>query len=241
MPCASKTSWIRRVAAHIACDIAGCLAFAAAVGAGEIDTLMFGSLDAGAAQFLTVGAKFGFGSLDREGFAALASGGGGRRAERGDDGPRQRFTIGAAVVVGYQWFFDWGVVGAYAGPEIATEMLVDRRGLAPLPLQPGLRLQGELWARPTEETLVQATAVAGSARESLWLRVAGGYRVWGAYLGPEIGGYIDATGYQKRALGVHGTDFDAGRFSARVSVGIQTESGRRGAAPYLALSVWTPW
>lgn len=238
---ASKIVRICEFAAHVALDVAGCVAFATAVGAGEIDTLVFGSLDAGAAQFATAGAKLGFGSLDRDGFAALASVGGGRRNERGDDGPRQRFTVGAAVVLGYQWFFDWGVVGAYVGPEIATEMLADRRGIATLPFQPGLRLQGEVWARPTEDTLVQATAVAGSARESLWLRVAGGYRLWGAYLGPEVSGYIDATGYQKRAFGLHGTDFDVGRFSARISVGLQTESGQRSASPYLAMSVWTPW
>lgn len=213
---------------------------AAAVRAGEIDALLFGSLDAGAAQFLTVGAKLGLDALEREGFVALASLGGGRRDERAGAGPRQRYTVGGATVVGYQWFFDWGVAAAYAGPEIAMEMLADGRGLTPLPAQYGLRLHGEIWARPSETTLLQAALVAGSARESLWIRVAGGYRLWGAYLGPEVSAYVDATGYAKWNFGLHGTDFDLGRFSARVSVGLQTESGRRTACPYMTLSVWTP-
>ena len=221
--------------------VAWCISDMCAADAGEIDALLFGSLDAGAAQFLTTGVKLGFSPLDQEGFVALASLGGGRRDESGSGYPRQRYTIGAAAVLGYQWFFAWGVVAAFVGPEIAAEMVVDRRGVATLPLQPGLRLQGELWSRPTEMTLVQATAVAGSARESLWVRVAGGYHLWGAYLGPEIGAYVDETGYRKWNLGLHGTDFDVGRFSTRVSVGLQKESGRRTASPYLAVSIWTPW
>jgi hypothetical protein len=214
---------------------------AAAVSAGEVDTLLFGSLDAGAAHFVTLGAKRGLESLDHDGFVALASVGGGRRDESSSGVSRRRYTAGAAAVFGYQWLFDWGVAAIYAGPEITTEIVTDGHGFVPLPCQPGLRLHGEVWARPTEMTLVQATAVAGSARDSLWMRVAGGYRLWGAYLGPEVSAYLDATGYQKWNFGLHGTDFDVGRFSARVSVGLQAESGGRRASPYVALSVWTPW
>jgi hypothetical protein len=209
--------------------------------AGELDAVVFGSLDAGAAQYLTTGAKLGFDALDRDGFVALVSLGAGRRNERAADGPRQRYAAAAAAVFGYQWFFDWGVVAAYAGPEVTTELLHDLHGLATLPVQPGLRLQGEIWARPTEETLLQATVVAGSSRDSLWLRVAGGYRLWGAYLGPEIATYMDATGYTKRNIGLHATDLDLGWFNARVSTGLQVESGRRSASPYLALTAWAPW
>jgi hypothetical protein len=232
---------LSRLMAFIAVEAVVCASFAEAVGAGEVDVLLFGSLDAGAAQFVTVGAKLGLESLERDGFVALASLGGGRRAERGAEGPRQRYTTGSAAVFGYQWFFDWGVIAAYAGPEIAADMLIDARGFVPSSPRAGLRLHGEFWARPSEATLVQGSIVAGSARESLWFRVAWGYRLWGAYLGPEAGAYTDTTGYRKWTLGLHGTDFDVSRFSARISVGLQTESGRRTGAPYVSISAWTPW
>ncbi|MDP4004423.1 cellulose biosynthesis protein BcsS [Methylobacterium sp. NEAU K] len=211
-------------------------------GAGELDALLFGSLDAGAATFMTVGAKLGLDSLDHEGFVMLASLGGGRRQERSDcDYARTRYSFSAATVFGYQWLFDWGTVATFAGPEGTSDMLADGRALAALPAAYGLRLHGEVWARPSEDTLVQATAVGGSARDSLWARLAWGYRLWGTYFGPEMSVYADATGYRKRNLGLHGTDFALGHYSFRVSAGLQTETGRRGAHPYLGLAVWAPW
>lgn len=216
-------------------------AYPTAICAGEIDTLLFGSLDAGASTFLTIGAKAALGSLDRDGFVALASLGGGRRHEHGSEGPRQRYTASAAAVFGYQWMFDWGVVAAYAGPEAVMEMLIDGLGPSALPARSGLRLHGEVWARPTEATLLQATAVAGSTRDSVWARLAWGYDLWGAYIGPELAGYTDATGYRKMSLGLHATDFALGRYSFRVSAGLQSETGRRAACPYLTLAVWSPW
>ncbi|MCJ2057665.1 cellulose biosynthesis protein BcsS [Methylobacterium sp. J-048] len=214
---------------------------ASAVG-GEIDALLFGSLDAGAATFLTVGAKLGLGPLDHDGFVALTSVGSGRQRERGDFGlPRTRYAFSAAAVLGYQWFFDWGVAAIFSGPEGSIEMLVDPRALAALPAAYGLRLHGEIWARPTENTLLQATAILGSTRSSLWTRLAWGYRAWGAHIGPEVSVYGDETGYRKWNLGLHATDFAIARYSFRVSAGLQTESGRRRASPYVALAVWSPW
>ncbi|MGU3594124.1 cellulose biosynthesis protein BcsS, partial [Methylobacterium brachiatum] len=96
-------------------------------------------------------------------------------------------------------------------------------------------------ARPTEDTLLQATAIAGSTRGSLWSRLALGYRAWGAYLGPVLSVYGDETGYRKWNLGLHATDFAIARYSFRVSAGPQTETGRRSAVPYVALAVWSPW
>ncbi|MGT2487131.1 cellulose biosynthesis protein BcsS [Methylobacterium oryzae CBMB20] len=92
-------------------------------------------------------------------------------------------------------------------PEIAREMLVAGPQLDVRPTRLGLRLHGEVWARPTEATLLQASAVAGSARDSLWARLAWGYRLWETYLGPEAALYADGTGYAKWSLGLHGTDF----------------------------------
>jgi hypothetical protein len=218
------------------------LAQADAADGGEIDALLFGSLDAGAATFLTVGAKLGLSPLDRDGVVVLASAGSGRQRERGDFGlPRARYTFSAAAVVGYQWFFDWGTAAIFTGPEGAIEMLADQRALAVAPATYGARLHAEIWARPSENTLLQATAIAGSTRSSLWSRLAWGYRAWGAYLGPELSVYGDETGYRKWNLGLHATDFAVARFSFRVSAGLQTETGRRSAVPYVALAVWSPW
>ncbi len=219
--------------------LAGIVGFASTAHASEIDTLLFGSLDAGGDTFLTLGAKVGLTSLAQEGFVALATVGGGRRTESGADGPRARYTVAAAALAGHQWFFDWGVVAAYAGLETTSEMLIAGPTRDALPTRFGLRLQGEVWARPTAATLLQATAVAGSARDSLWARLA-----WAIALGdlsrPEAALYTDATGYAKWSLGLHGTDFALGRYSLRASVGLQTESRRARACPYVTLSVWSP-
>lgn len=220
--------------------LAGIVGFASTAHASEIDTLLFGSLDAGGDTFLTLGAKVGLTSLAQEGFVALATVGGGRRTESGADGPRARYTVAAAALAGHQWFFDWGVVAAYAGLETTSEMLIAGPTRDALPTRFGLRLHGEVWARPTAATLLQATAVAGSARDSLWARLAWGYRLWETYLGPEAALYTDATGYAKWSLGLHGTDFALGRYSLRASVGLQTEPRRARACPYVTLSVWTP-
>lgn len=210
-------------------------------GAGDLDLLLFGSLDAASSAFVNFGGKLGFGALDRDGFLMLASGGAGRRAERGPDGPRTRYTVGAAAVLGYQWVFDWGVVAAYAGPEGTMDTLVAALGFLPAPLHVGLRLQGEVWARPTDETLLQAAAIAGTSRNSLWARLAWGYRLWGTYLGPELSLFADETPYRKWSFGLHGTVLDLGGYGVRASAGLQSETGRRGPAPYVALAVWSPW
>lgn len=220
------------------------------VGASEIDALVFGSFDAGAATFVSAGVKLGLGPLDHEGFAMLASVGGGRRDERGGcacapqggyDLALTRYTVNGAAVFGYQWFFDWGVVAAYAGPEGTRDLLTDGRALAALPSRFGLRLHGEMWARPTENTLLQTTLIAGSARDSAWGRLAWGYKLWDTYLGPEASLYTDYTGYRKLNFGLHATDFSISRYSFRVSAGMQTETNARRVSPYVALSVWTPW
>ncbi|MCJ2066907.1 cellulose biosynthesis protein BcsS [Methylobacterium sp. J-088] len=208
--------------------------------AGEIDTLVFGSLDAGAATFMTAGAKVGLPSLDRDGAVVLASLGGGRQGERGPEGSVQRYTVLGAINFGYQWFFDWGVVAAFAGPEMTTQMLTDPNGPTLLPSRFGLRLHGEIWARPSEDTLLQGSVVAGTALDSVWARAALGYRLWDTYFGPEASLYTDASGFLKLNVGLHATDFTVGRISFRISAGIQSETGRRSVAPYTALSVWSP-
>lgn len=204
-------------------------------------------MDAGAATFLSAGAKVAPGGATRDGFILLASAGAGHRRERGVCtcahlplmSSLSRSTVVGAAVVGYQWFYDWGTAALLAGPEGSGEMLSGSAGSLALPARWGLRLHGEIWARPSDETLLQATAVLGSAREDAWGRLAWGYRLWGAYIGPEASLYADRTAYRKWNLGLHATDFAVGRFGLRVSAGVQFETGGQ-PGPYLALAVWTP-
>ena len=157
-----------------------------------------------------------------------------------DSSWRRRYTALGAAVLGFLWFFDWGVGAAFAGPEGSAQMLAESVGPTMLPPRFGLRLHGELCARPTDSTLLQVTVIAGTALNSIWVRAAWGYRLWGAYLGPEASLYTDRTGYRKYNLGVQGADFAIGPFSFRVSAGVQSETDRRAVAPYIALSVWSP-
>ncbi|GJE43371.1 cellulose biosynthesis protein BcsS [Methylobacterium soli] len=223
------------------------LATGASAAEDGVNALLFGSLDVAAATFATAGVKVALDRLDQPGFVALASAGLGRRFERSACicGTRTgvaslaRHTLLGSALIGYQWFADWGVVAAYAGPESSREAILDGNVLHVLPGRTGLRLQGEIWARPSPDTLVNAVAILGSARGDAWTRVALGYRLWDTYLGPELGLYADRTGYRKWNLGLHATDFALARFSLRVSTGIQFESSRGSGSPYVALSVWT--
>lgn len=209
-----------------------------------VSAVIFGSLDAGPSGFTTAGAKFGVDRVDRQGFAVLASAGTGRRAESGpavNGGPAptlMRQTVLGAALVGYQWFRDWGVMALYAGPEGSMEMLSGPGGTRVLPARIGLRLHGEVWARPTDDTLATATLILGSARGDVWGRLSHGTRLWGAYLGPEIALYADRGDYRKWSFGVHATDFSIRGFSFRASAGYLVETGPAGGSPYVALSVW---
>ena len=199
--------------------------------------LLFGSLEASPSVFVTTGAKVALDRIDREGFVALGSIGASRRQE----GTLNREIATGALVFGYQWFQDWGVVSAYAGPEGMAEAVTGCSCARILPPRFGLRLHGEVWARPSDETLLTATLILGSTRASAWGRLAWGYRIWGAYLGPEAALYLDGTGYTKWNLGLHATDFALGRFSLRVSAGLQQASARQDTSPYVGLTLWTPW
>ena len=232
---------------------AGLLALIAgpdAAGAGDIDALVFGSADAGAATFATVGAKLGLGPLDHDGFAMLASVGGGRRDERGGcacaprggyDLALTRYTVNGAVVVGYQWFFRLGRrrglrrPGGHAGP---PHRRTDARRIAvairPAPARRSLGAadRRDFGAGDRDRRLGPRQRL-GATRLGL--------PAVGQLSRPEASLYTDYTGYRKWNLGVHATDFSFGRYSFRVSAGAQTETNARRVSPYVALSVWTPW
>lgn len=126
-----------------------------------------------------------------------------------------------------------GVVAAFAGFEAGYD--------GPPGLRKGLRLQAEAWLRPSEDTLVQAVLIGGTARGSLWTRLAWGYRLWDTYLGPEASAYADANRYGKVAFGLHATDFVLADVHVRMSSGLQWESSRAAPAPYVTLTTWAPF
>lgn len=213
----------------------------------SVRTLLFGSMDAGPSTFLGSGAKIALDDVNREGFVALVSAGGGVRQERAaatqtSSAPTLvRTTLLGAALGGYQFFRDWGVLSFFAGPEASLEALMGNGQARALPARFGLRLEGELWARPSENTLVTGTLLLGSARYDAYGRVSAGYRLWDAYLGPEAAWYGDRTGYRKVSLGLHATDFALAGLSFRLSAGGLYEPGTGRVGPYVGLATWAPF
>ncbi|MFH6782363.1 MULTISPECIES: cellulose biosynthesis protein BcsS [Methylobacterium] len=227
----------------------------------EVRTVLFGSLDAGRSTFLSAGAKVAPDGVARDGLAALATLGYGLRTERdwwgmspGEGGrppPRiLRHTVQAGAVAGWQWVRDWGVAALFAGPELAFEVL-DSPATRSLPTPRfGARVQGELWARPSEATLLTATLIAGTARWSAWGRVAWGVRLPAGflgqgYVGPEAALYADRTGYRKWSLGLHATEVvlpveSLAKVGLRVSAGWAYEEQIRRPGLYGTLTAWLP-
>ncbi|WP_378975026.1 cellulose biosynthesis protein BcsS [Methylobacterium komagatae] len=209
--------------------------------AADLDILLFGSLDGGAASFATFGAKAGASSLEKSGFVTLWSVGGGIRRERmfcgcGRRAIFTRLSQTTSELFGYQWIIPAGAISVYAGSETDLDALV---GVAAV-LRTGWRVQGETWLRPTEESLVQTTVIAGSARNSVWMRAAWGYKLAGAYFGPEGSVFLDETGYRKVSFGLHATDVALADIRLRVSAGLQWETHRAEPRPYLGLAAWSP-
>jgi hypothetical protein len=202
--------------------------------------VLFSSMEAGASTFSASGAKLVFDRFDRDGPVALVTAGGGARLEGGGRAPTMmRFTALGAALAGYQFIREWGAVTLFAGPEASWEALSGPGLVQALPLRAGLRLHGEVWARPTETTLVTATAILGWARSDAYARLSWGTALFGAYLGPEASVYGDQTGYRKWSVGLHATDYAMGGYRFRLSAGGQFETPLNQWSPYVALAIWS--
>lgn len=212
-------------------------------GAGDLDLLVFSSADAGTSPFITSGLKL---ARQDGGPALLISAGGGTHMEMSSTvtGARvdlRRTVATAAAVFGYQWFGEAGAVGIFAGPEASYTTLAGDGGIQDRTIRSGLRVQQENWLRPTEETLVQTTVVAGTTRRSVWARLAGGARLGEGYVGPEATLYADATGYRKWTFGLHATDYVLAGRHLRVSIGGQVVPDASRVYPYVGLALWDAW
>lgn len=182
--------------------------------ADEVRTVFFAGFDSGYSRYGHAGFKHALGgSLDRPGFVAMAIAGAG--GARRDEGRHAQ----ASVLAGYQWSLPGWHVALLAGPEL------ERDGR----LQAGLRLHGEVWARPIENGLLTITAIAGSAQPQAWIQVAAGYRVWDdVHLGPEAS-YKHEEDWRERRLGLHVTGLNLHGVRLRLSGGRTfVASGRDG-------------
>lgn len=217
----------------------------------EVRTVLFGGFEAGTTAFASAGAKHALDALDRDGLILMGGAGYGARFERDGNDPARRLglksslvlrhTVLAHALAGWQWTFDWGVVALLAGPELSYERLASRYA----PDQPGPRfggrVHGEVWARPTDETLFTATLIAGSARGDAWGRLSWGWRLFGAYVGPEAALYADLTDYRKASVGLHATALALFGTQLRISAGFLREYPARRDGGYVALTAWRPF
>ena len=209
----------------------------------DMNTVLFGSLDVGRSMFLNVGSKRTLtGPLDRDGFVGMQANGLGLTRERSELGGgirTTRITAESSGLLGYQWTGNGVYAALFAGPEFHQEQLTiaARAGRWSQP-RPGFRGQAELWLNPTPVTLVTGTVVAGTTRGSLWARGSAGLKLWrNLYVGPEAILYVTDT-YRETKFGGHLTGIDLGIIHLRVSAGVQTQSDRKDAAAYMALTSW---
>jgi hypothetical protein len=239
MPVAAPRRWFFCASVILACVLTALPAVAAEESTEDVRTVLFGSLDAGRSTFVNAGAKRALaGSLDQDGPVALATVGYGARFERpvaGGPLALRQTTLGSALI-GYQWAFPWGVAAGFVGAEASYERLTARWGARDNGLAAGVRVQGELWAHPSEATLVTASLVLGSSRLDLWSRIALGYRIFdGVFVGPEVATYATDT-YRKWQVGLHATGLQIGQFGLRLSGGYLREEQSDRDGPYFALA-----
>lgn len=209
----------------------------------DLRTVLFGSLDAGRSTFGSVGLKRTLaGPLDADGPVAMAIIGFGP-TDRGS-APLSgrpaalRHAGEGSALLGRQWALERTHLAFFLGPEFAAGQDGSRRragDASPLP-RFGTRLQGELWAHPTETTLLTATLVAGTARHHLWGRIAAGRRIWSTvFVGPEASLYRTGS-YRELRLGLHATGLHLGRVHLRLSGGWRWDDDSRGRGGYFGLS-----
>ncbi|TVR11362.1 MAG: cellulose biosynthesis protein BcsS [Salinarimonadaceae bacterium] len=201
----------------------------------ELRQVIFGSSEvAGGSVFLGSGFKRALaGSVDAQGPIMMSLSGAGATGESfaGPAGIRfvqPRLSQSSALLFGYQWMGEFGVLMLAAGPEIAREQQLDRFGMPRWqPARRGVGFIAEVWTEPWSQTMAQATLTVSGARGSIWGRVAAGYAPFErVFLGPEISAYMD-DGYEELRFGLHLTGLTLGPFTFRLNGGILHAPGRR--------------
>jgi hypothetical protein len=209
----------------------------------EARTIVFMSGELGGSAYATAGFKRVLdGATDTSGFVVMGSGGAGRvqRREIREEGPIRvdSFSMQASLLAGYQGRVEQGVFAFLLGPEVDYRPPSDSAARRAHPLL-SARLQIETWLHPTDDTLVTATLVAGTAGPHLWARATLGYRVWrDVHFGPEASLYVDSDNKEAR-IGLQFTGLSIGRFALSASGGLMLqERGEHGA--YFVIGTYFP-
>lgn len=205
-----------------------------------VSTVLFGSLEAGPTKtFTALGMKrsYGEGGLDASGFRTLVKVGLARE-QAGRVTPRGiAYKSEAQALIGYEWRIGDTFVAVYAGTDYESE----QRPCGCVVSRFGQRLQGDLWATPLPEMMLQASAYASTIERRLWGRLATGWTfppdllpqgylpesvsLRGVYVGPEIESYRQ-NDYSKLRLGLHLTGLRLFGLTWRLSGGWQRTSDR---------------
>lgn len=204
----------------------------------ELRQVIFGSYETvGGSAFVGSGFKRALaGSVDEQGPIMMSLSGAGVTGElyQGPAGIRfvqPRLSQSSAMLFGYQWMGDFGVIMLAAGPEFAREQRLDRFGIPRWgPARRGVSVIAEIWSEPLPRTMAQATVTTSSARGSVWGRIAAGYAPFErVFVGPEISAYMD-DGYEEIRIGAHVTGLTIGPFTFRLNGGVVSAPGKRSEA-----------
>jgi Cellulose biosynthesis protein BcsS len=204
-------------------------------------TLLFGSVESGRSTFVSTGFKRGvFDALDRTGFIIMGQSGGGREGPPASVTRLQGSANGnASLLAGYQWMIGWGALTLSAGPEMDMRT---SEATTRMKLKAGGKMQAEAWLHPTQDTLIVATVIAGTARPQIWSRLALGYQIMpqlipNVFAGPEAVAYGERK-YVEWRVGAHLTGKLAGNIEGRVSAGWRVDTDNK-QGMYWALALHT--
>lgn len=190
-----------------------------------IRRLLFSSVEGGRSTYVSSGFKWGaFDALDRSGLIIMGQTGAGSNGPpasplRLEDKP----SGSASLLAGYQSLIGWGALTFALGPEIDMRETAQTGKISRIN---GLRFHGEAWLHPTEDTLLVATLIGGSARPHIWGRVALGYQILpNLYAGPETVAYSERDYVELRA-GAHLTGTVFNKIEGRISAGWRKDNDR---------------
>ena len=203
----------------------------------EVRTILFSSADLGTTPHVSMGSKRAYdGTLDESGIVFTAHAGLGGRWRRPEGFPLDRRFFQSRTestqLVGFQIVTDTLYAAAHLGTYTWSRVAdTGEPGTASMTWT----VQGDLWWRPSPRSLLVVSAIARGDGPSLRLRMAGGTRVQGVYVGPEAIFAGDGEWRDVR-IGLHATGLRLGPASLSLSGGaMRTE--RRPLGLYSTLAV----
>jgi hypothetical protein len=203
----------------------------------RLSSVIFGSLEAGPTKtFVSVGIKRAWGGGPAtNGFRTLLKIGASQE-EANHLRPRGvTYKNEAQTLLGYEWRIGDSFLSLYAGSDFESELRVEARTIQ-WSRRYGARLHADLWANPTPDMMLQASAYASSLNGRVWGRLAPGWLLTqGLHVGPEIEAYRERD-YSKLRLGLHLTGLRLLGANWRLSGGWQRTSDRP-SEPYATVGL----